>query len=628
VYAPVRQHGFVNFDDPQYVSENPQVSAGLTRQGVWWAFTTAHAGNWHPLTWLSHMIDVELFGLDAGRHHLTSAFLHLVSTLLLFGVLQAVTGAVLRSAFVAALFAVHPLHVESVAWIAERKDVLSGLFFFLTVGAYAAHARGPRWSRYGLVVVLLALGLMAKPMLVTVPFVLLLLDHWPLGRLGSPAAWRRAVLEKLPLLGLALASGVMTLAAQRSAGAVKGLDVLPLDRRLGNAVLSYVAYIGQMLWPARLAAIYPYPATLPASSVLGAAACLVAVSVMAIRARHRHPCFFVGWLWYLVMLLPVIGLVQVGSQPRADRYTYLPLTGLFIAAAWGVPALLERWDRRHPALGAAAAAVVVACAGAAWAQVRHWRDSVTLWEHAVAITTGNHRAEGNLAHALAKQGRLEEAIVHYVEAVRLKPDYAEAHNNLGFVLAEKGRGDEAIAHYAEALRAQPDYVEAHNNLGVALTSQGRDREAIGHFQAALRLEPGLATSHNNLGVALARAGRPDEAVRHFSEALRLRPAYPDARKNLALAHNAIGAALADEEKLGEAIREMQEAVRLQPDQADLHYDLAVLLAGTGRRAEAVGHLETALRLDPAHAAARQARDRLQKSGDRSNPATTRAGTSG
>jgi tetratricopeptide (TPR) repeat protein len=646
VYAPVRQHEFVNFDDPQYVSENPAVSRGLTWDGVSWAFRTGHAGNWHPLTWLSHMMDVELYGLDAGGHHLTSALIHLVNTLLLFGLLHAMTGTVVRSAFVAGLFAVHPLHVESVAWVAERKDVLSGLLFFLTAWAYVSYARHPRPSRYAVVVVLFALGLMTKPMLVTVPFVLLLLDSWPLGRAATPSAWPRLVIEKLPLLALAIASSVVTFVVQRGAGAVKGLEVLPLDRRLANAVVAYVVYIGQMLWPTRLAAIYPYPATLPAWAVLAAAACLVAVSVLAIRAAHRHPYLPMGWLWYLGTLLPVIGLVQVGGQPRADRYTYIPLVGLFIVVAWGIPALLACWPRRRVALGTAAALVILGCAIVARAQVQHWSSSVALWEHAREVTTGNYRAEGNLAHAFAKQRRLDDAVTHYEEALRLKPDHAEAHNNLGFILAEQGRVDDAIAHYTEALRGQPDYAEAHNNLGVALTAQGRNDEAIRHLRAAVRLGPTLPAPHNNLGVVLARDGRLEEAVRHFSEALRLRSDYAEARKNLAVAHNGIGVARADQGNIADAIthysealrlapeladahanlaralagqgradqaiRELQEAVRLQPEAADLHYDAAVLLARTGRTAEAVRHLEMALRLEPAHPAARQALERLRR----------------
>lgn len=562
MYARVWQHGFVNLDDAQYVSDNPAVSGGLSARGLSWAFTTPHAGNWHPLTWLSHMLDVELYGMNAGPHHLTSLLLHVASALLLFGLLHRMTGALFRSAFVAALFALHPLHVESVAWVAERKDVLSTLFFLLTIRAYLAYVRRPRPSRYALVLVLFALGLMAKPMLVTLPFVLLLLDYWPLGRAPS----RRLVVEKLPLLALALASSVVTFLVQQQAGAVKGLDALPFDHRLANAVMAYAAYIGKMLWPVQLAAIYPYPASRSAWLVAAAAAGLIAVTVLTLRAARRHPYLPVGWLWYLGTLMPVIGLVQVGSQPMADRYTYVPLIGLFLIVAWGMPDLLARWPHRDLALGVAAGSVILGCALAARAQVRHWRNSVALWQHALEVTTENPRAHNNLGHALAREGRGREAIGYYTEAVRIKPDYAEAHNNIGYALADQGRVREAIAHYSEALRVLPDYAEAHNNLGVALAGEGNADGAIQHLSDAVRIEPGRAEAHNNLGAVLAGQGRLEDAIRHLAEAVELRPGYADARRNLAMAH----------------------------------YERAVTLAGQGRTSEAVGHLESVLKLDPSH----------------------------
>jgi len=562
VYAPVRQHGFVNLDDAQYVSDNPAVSGGLSGRGVSWAFTTRHAGNWHPLTWLSHMLDVELYGMNAGPHHLTSLLVHVANAVLLFGLLHRMTGALFRSAFVAALFALHPLHVESVAWVAERKDVLSTLFFLLTIRAYLAYVRRPRPSRYALVLVLFALGLMAKPMLVTLPFVLLLLDYWPLGRAPS----RRLVVEKLPMLALALASSIVTFLVQQRAGAVKGLDALPLDHRLANAVMAYAAYIGKMLWPAQLAAIYPYPASRPGWLVAGAAAGLIAVTVLTLRAARRHPYLPVGWLWYLGTLVPVIGLVQVGSQPMADRYTYVPLIGLFLIAAWGIPDLLARWPHRDLALGVAAGLVILGCTVAARGQVTHWRSSIALWQHALQVTTENPRAHNNLGHALARDGRGSEAIARYTEALRIKPDYAEAHNNLGFTLAEQGRASEAMGHYYEALRVLPDYVEAHNNLGVALAGEGNADGAIQHLSDAVRIEPGRAEAHNNLGAVLAGQGRLEDAIRHLAVAVELRPGYADAQRNLAMAH----------------------------------YEWAVTLAEQGRTSEAVGHLESVLKLDPSH----------------------------
>ena len=638
VYAPVRHHEFVNFDDPQYVSENRHVTSGLNGPALSWALTTGHASNWHPLTWLSHQLDVELFGLDPGRHHLTSVAIHLVNTLLLFGLLHGMTGALFRSAFVAALFAVHPLHVESVAWIAERKDVLSALLFLLTLRAYLAYVRRPGRSRYAAVVVLCALGLMAKPMLVTLPFVLLLLDSWPLGRVESSATWRRLIVEKLPLVGLAAASSLVTLAVQQRT--VQSLELLPLSRRFATAALAYVWYAAKVACPSRLAVLYPYPAAVVAWQVLGAAAIVGAVSWLAWRASPRHSYLTVGWFWYVGTLVPVLGLVQVGSQPWADRYTYIPAIGLFIVVAWGAADLAAGWRHRDLLLAAAAGIVVSGGVLVARRQVGYWRNSVALWERALDVTAGNHRAESNLGHALAKQGRIEEAVTHYEAALLIKPDFPEAHNNLGLALVDQGKVSEAMTHYADAVLALPEYQEAHNNFAVALVKEGRNAEALRHFTEAVRIDPSVAVAHNNLGVALAREGRLEEAVPEFGEALRLQPGYPEARTNLAVAHNGLGAAVGDQGKAAEAIdhyrealhlqpdladahanlaralagkgetaeaiREMLEAVRLQPDEADLHYDAAVLLVRAGRTAEAVPHLRTALALVPTHTAARQA----------------------
>src|SRR6202167_1037861 len=517
VYASAWHHGFVNYDDDDYVTTNPVVLRGLTWHGVAWAFTTGYAVNWHPLTWLSHMLDVQLYGLDPGLHHLTNLLFHIVNTLLLFGLLHRMTRALGRSAFVAGLFAVHPLHVESVAWVAERKDVLSTLFWMLTLWAYQEYARRPGLRRYWAVLLFFALGLMAKPMLVTLPFVLLLLDFWPLGRVGigpnSAGGWalsrdgwatmRRLVFEKLPLLALAVVSSIVTFAIHRRGGAVISFAAAPLHIRMANALVSYVAYIGKMLWPARLAVLYPYAQSLPLWWLAGAFLGLMGISFAVIRAGPRHPYLSVGWFWYLGTLVPVIGLIQVGDQAMADRYTYVPLIGLFIIVAWGVPELLVRWPFRRIALAAAAGLVILACAIAARGQLQYWENSSTLWTRALAVTTGNNIAHNNLGVSLADQGKLDEAIAHYSEALRIKPDYADAHNNLGAALADQGKVDEAIAHYSEALRIKPDYADAHDNLGVSLCDQGKLDEGIAHFNEALRIKPDSAKAHNNLGVALA-----------------------------------------------------------------------------------------------------------------------------
>ena len=662
VYASVGHHDFVNYDDGDYVSENPLVARGLTWHGVSWAFTTGYSSNWHPLTWLSHMLDVQLFGLNPGPHHLTNLLFHIANTLLLFGLLHRMTGALGRSAFVAGLFAVHPLHVESVAWVAERKDVLSTLFGMLTLWSYVGYVRQPRLGRYLVVLLLFALGLMAKPMLVTLPFVLLLLDFWPLGRvaLGPIAAGRWApsrdqwatavhlVWEKLPLLALTVASSIVTFVVQRRGGSVMGLDAIPLNLRAANALVSYVAYIGEMLWPARLAVFYPYARSLPGWWVAGAFLGLIGVSVAVIWAGLRHPYLPVGWFWYLGTLVPVIGLVQVGSQPMADRYTYVPLIGLFILVAWGVPDLLVRWPLRSIAVPAAAGLVISGCAITAWAQLQYWESGTALWAHALEVTTGNYLAHNNLGNALARQGRFDEAIVQFSEALRIKPDYSFAHNNLGNALARQGRVSEAIEHYSEALRIEPGYAEAHNNLGIVLADQGKLDEAIAHYSEALRTKPDYADAHNNLGIALVKHGREDEGIHEFSEALRIKPDYAEAHNNLgrilanqgrvseaisqysealrikpdyAVAHNNLGIALARQGKAGDAIPEFLEAVRLMPDYAEAHNNLGVALASQGRFSEAIAHYSEALRINPNYQEARRALDDLTSRGKRPKPGT-------
>jgi Flp pilus assembly protein TadD len=605
VYAPVRSHEFVNFDDAQYVSENSQVAGGLTWPGVRWAFTTTHAGNWHPLTWISHMLDVEVHGLDAGGHHVTSALIHLANALLLFGLFHRLTGAVGRCAFVAAGFALHPLHVESVAWVAERKDVLSAFFGLLTLHAYVHFVRRPTASRYLLIATGFACALMSKPMPVTLPFIMLLLDIWPLARVGlarsasdgtdARRSWRSLLVEKAPLFLMAAASSSVTLAVQHAAGAVRPLEALPAARRAANAALSYVSYVCAAVWPAGLAPLYPYPASIAAWKVVAAALALAAVTALAVRRAGRRPYVLVGWLWYLGMLVPVIGLVQVGSQPQADRYTYLPLVGLLVAMAWTVregiaAAVPGRRGIRILAVLAASAAVT-AWAVAARAQVLTWKDSVTLWEHTLRVTEDNHRAHNNLGHALARAGRTREAVAHYGEALRLRPGYPEAHNNLALALAGEGRLEDAIDHYRAALRGVPDYAEAHNNLGLALASQGRLDAAAAQLEQAVRVAPASPEAHNNLGSVLARRRQYDAAARHLREALRLAPDHAEAHENLALS-------LAEQGRASEAAGHYREALRSRPHSPRAHVGLGHLLVRQGQYAEAAAHYEAALRLAP------------------------------
>ncbi len=605
VYASVWRHDFVNFDDPQYMTENLRVSAGLTWDGVRWALTTGHAGNWHPLTWFSHMLDVELFGVKSGPQHAVNLALHIANTLVLFGLLWRMTGAVGRSAFVAALFAAHPLHVESVAWISERKDVLSTLFWLLTLWAYVAYARSGRWTWYGLALLCLALGLMSKPMLVTVPCVLLLLDYWPLRRpLGL-----RLVFEKLPFFALVAVSSFMTFRAQSQGGAVSALAALPLATRLANALFAYLGYIEKMVWPTGLTALYPYSRSgygwVPAVSI----ALLTAISVFVGVMGRRHRYLAVGWLWYLGTLVPVIGLVQVGVQSMADRYTYVPLIGLFIMIAWGVVDLVPRLANTRVALPAAALIVIAACAATARTQVAYWHDSETLWRHAVRVHAANAHAETALGSVLEEQGKTEEANALFLDALRIEPDFAEAHNKLGVLLANQGRVNEAILQYEAAVRLKPSLPEPHYNLGNARAAQGKPREAISNYLEALRLRPDDPAAHNGLGSALDDEGKTEDAIAQYLEALRLNPQLADA-------HNNLGAARAKQGRTDEAILEFLDAIRIKPNYADAHYNVAIVLNGKGRTAEALQHLREALRLKPNHEGARQA---LQVIGGRGAP---------
>ena len=539
IYAPVATYGFVNWDDPEYVTNNPMVRAGITLAGFRWAFTTVHAANWHPLTWLSHMLDVQLFSLEAGWHHVSSVLLHLTGTLLLFAWLRRATGAVGRSAVVAALFAVHPSHVESVAWIAERKDTLSTVFWMISVWAYTEYALRPTRWRYLSVCLSLALGLMAKAMLVTLPFVFLLLDIWPLRRLSFEQAegsarppLRHLITEKLPLLALAIASALATFVAQSRGGAVARLEAYPLSLRAVNALISYVAYIGEACWPVRLAVVYP-PRAVPSSWVVVAAlATLILITALIVRAARTRPYALVGWFWYLGTLVPVIGLVQVGSQPMADRYTYVPLIGLFIILSWGAHEILSTRNFSRAVAPIAASVLIIVCALLARAQVAYWRDDLTLWSHALAVTGPNSRAHNNLANALSDRGRVDDAVAHYREAINIDPSFAEAHSNLANALVGRGLLVEAKREYEAALRYRPTDPFAHNGLGSLLDEQGRVEEAVSHYKAALRVTPDAADVHNNLAVALTKQGRFDDAVSEFLEAIRANPANANFQYNL------------------------------------------------------------------------------------------------
>jgi tetratricopeptide (TPR) repeat protein len=588
VYWQVGGHQFINLDDDVYVYENPVVQAGLTARGFAWAFTTFTAANWHPLTWLSHMLDVQLFGLNPGSHLRTNLVLHILNTLLLFLALRRMTGAVWRSALVAALFALHPLHVESVAWVSERKDVLSTFFWMLTLLAYAHYTeRTESWGRYVLVIAGLALGLMSKPMLVTLPFVLLLLDCWPLNRLR----WQRAdgfkglltkalplIREKIPLFALVAASSIVTYLAQQHGGAVKSLTRFSLPVRLVNVIVSYASYIGKMLWPGKLAVYYPYEQSHPASQVIGAALLLLSLSALAVYAARRRGYILTGWLWYLGTLVPVIGLVQVGEQALADRYTYVPLIGLCVMIVWGAADLMEGWRERRLATGVAAGALVIVLCVLTWKQVERWRDSVTLYQHTLSVTSNNYVINTNLGYALSKAGRRVEGIAYLNEALRIEPYFFEAHNSLGAALTEEKRLDEALNHFEIALRLHPDSAKVHSNMGAALGMMGRLDQAAAHLKEALRIDPDYSNTHFNLGLILLRQGKMDEAAERLSEAVRLQP-------DSAEAHNAYGYALETQGQFAEAIEHFKIALRLNPNYAQAQNNLRNAQAQLNQQAQ-------------------------------------------
>jgi protein O-mannosyl-transferase len=614
VYAQVRNHDFVSYDDEQYVTRNDHVQGGLTLENVKWAFMATDASNWHPLTWLSHMLDVEIHGLNPGPHHLTNLIFHMVNTLLLFFIFRQMTGAFRQSAFVAALFALHPLHVESVAWIAERKDVLSTFFWLLTLRCYGGYVKSPDIRRYVLVFVCFALGLLAKPMLVTLPFVLLLFDYWPLGRvkIGTSAVadplYPKAGIsslfyEKIPLFVLAAASSLVTFLVQQKGGAVKSLEIFSVDVRIANALNAYIGYIGKMFWPHRLGVLYPHPGELPIWQTAAAFFLLVIVTLFSIRFIKKAPYLIIGWLWYLGTLVPVIGLVQVGTQAMADRYTYIPIVGLFVMLAWGIPELFSKWHYRDKALALIAAAVLSVLTVTSWMQLRYWKNSLTLYRHTLEVTVDNEKMYNNLGYIQAQQGLLNEAIPYYRKAIHINPEYAKAHNNLGDVLGKLGRIDEAIVHHKEALWIRPDYAGAYNSLGVALNRQGKADEAIKYFQKVLHLSLELAVpAHNNLALALASLGRLDEALSHFKEVVRLKP-------NIPIFHLNLGDALAESGRLDEAIDQYREALRLKPDFPKAHNNLGMAQFYKGNIDRSIIHFKLALRMNPGYV---DARENLQK----------------
>ncbi|MGA2323459.1 MAG: tetratricopeptide repeat protein [Sedimentisphaerales bacterium] len=531
VYLPVRNHEFVRYDDDVYVTNNPEVQSGLSWQGIKWAFVTDHGANWHPLTWLSLMLDCRLFGVKPGPLHLVNVLFHIANTLLLFIVFNRMTKAFWQSAFVAALFALHPLHVESVAWIAERKDVLSMLFWLLTMLAYVRYVERSSAGRYILALVFFALGLLAKPMLVTLPFVLLLLDYWPLDRfLNSKLSIRNSIIEKLPFFFLSILSSVITFLVQQKSGAVFSVDIVPFNVRLANAICSYFTYIEKMFWPVRLAVLYPYSINgISLVRISLSAMILVLITVLVLYNYRRRKYLIVGWLWYLGTLVPVIGIVQVGVQAFADRYTYVPLTGLFIICAFASADLLKNVPLKKYILATSATIVLLACTILTTVQLIYWKDSGLLFERALAVTENNVHILNNYGNALGAMGRHKEAAKILEQAVRGLPDSYEIRNNYGKALQNLGKLDDAIEQYQIALKIEPTADFARYNLSVALAAKGNFDAAIEQCRIVLAARPDDAEMHTNLGILLQNEGKLDQAMESYKKALQIDPNFQKAR---------------------------------------------------------------------------------------------------
>ena len=615
VYSQVVNHGFVNFDDFEYVADNPNLYHGLTFDAVKGAFKFSEIAYWHPLTWLSHLLDVELYGMDSGRHLQTNVLFHILNTLLLFLGLKKMTGAIWRSAVVAAFFALHPLNVESIAWLAERKNVLSTLFWMLSLLAYVHYTQKQNLARYFIVLIVFALGLTAKPMLVTLPFIYFLLDYWPLGRVrglqsGSDSIERaecipaansqksillQLFIEKLPLVALsAISIRLSTLSYHANP---ISFDAVPLKLRIANALVSYLNYIGKMIWPHKLAVYYPYPHSLSSWKAIGAALILTGISALVIRQYRRRPYLIVGWLWYLGTLVPMQGLIQVGLWPAmADRWAYVPLIGIFIMIVWEAAELLTKWRFKTAGVAAVTSALLVVFMATSRQQVKYWANGVTLFQHALEVTDDNVAVNNNLGNALMAQGRIAEAVDHYFLALQAHSGHAPAHNNLGVALFKQSKVTEAIRHYSAALQIKPDYAEAHNNLAIVLKKQDRLDEAIRHYSEALRLKPKYAAAHFNLGLALMRKGKVKAAAIYFRKALQIKPDYSAARNSLAKA-------LAAERTINAKIAIIQKNLKHNPDDHALHYELGGIYKRENKWDQAIVQYTMALAGQPQFAPA-------------------------
>jgi protein O-mannosyl-transferase len=610
LYWPITNNGFINFDDEQYVTGNKHVTTGLSWSNIVWAFKTNEAANWHPLTWMSHMLDCDLYGLNPGGHHLTNLLFHVANTLLLFLLLNQMTGATWRSAFVAAFFAWHPLHVESVAWASERKDTLSTFFWLLTLMAYARYAQQSKIQNpkskisYALALIFFACGLMSKPMVVTLPFVLLLLDFWPLNRIQISAFsvqnCRRLLLEKIPFFILAAAGSAVTFLIQKTAGAMWAAS---WDLRLENIVLAYVRYISKLCWPDNLAIVYSYPNRWPAPLAIGAALLLLTWTALSVYRARQNPYFPVGWFWFLGTLVPTIGIVQVGAQSIADRYTYIPSIGFFIVVVWGACDLARRWPEKGKFLPLAGGVALIGCLGMTSIQIGYWQNSEKLFLHAIGVTTENYVAENCLGKAFEKEGRNDRALVLYTDAVKIAPRYPQSQFNLAICLLVFGRTNEALDHLRAAARLEPHDPDIQYDLGIYFVQHGSPDDAARGFEAALADRPDFPVAQTALGLLLVRQKKFAEAIPHFAVTAQLEPNDPDAHFNL-------GLALLDNHQPAQAEIQFSEELRLTPNATKAHFRLAQALQQQNKLAEAVAHYREALRLTPDFPEAKAALDSL------------------
>ena len=600
VYGQVAHFQFVRFDDKDYVIRNNHVRSGLSISNILWAMTAYHASNWHPLTWISHMLDVQLWGMNPGAHHLTNVFLHIMSTLLLFTLIIRMTGRTWAAAFVAALFALHPQHVESVAWVAERKDVLSTFFCMLALLAYVNYARHRDVGRYMLAALFFALGLLAKPMLVTLPVIMLLLDYWPLDRFSSSEQGKRSsikslIIEKIPFFMMTAASCYLTMQAQKAGEAVRSTAMFSPGVRVANALVSYVVYLKKMFYPHNLYLLYTHPGnTLPLWQVIGSGAIIVLITALALRSAKRYPYLAVGWLWYMISLLPVIGLIQVGMQAMADRYMYIPSIGLSIIIAWGAPDLIARLGvKRHTGLILAVPSVtVLTILGiCAWSQTGTWRDTASLSTHAQACCGVGQNVLWDKSQGQAAIGDLDRAERKLRDLIDRNPRNAQAHYDLGVILDMKGSGDEAVKEYEESLRLDPRNADAHNNLGTAMARRGDMSAAEEHFRQAVRLSPSSARSCFNLGIALFKEEKYDESITQLRRAADLDPKMENARLKL-------GYILLTRERLAEAEIEFRKALRVNPKSPDAYIFLGQVQQQRGNIDGSIESLSTAIKLAP------------------------------